>query len=304
MPEPCARGFTLNGDASTPDNPTDSTDWNTSWAWTAGEIVSTTDDVLTRGPALGTGAGILDGDTQKLRPESLLDPSQSPPAPGARGNFLTPADGNMEHLRGEWTLVGMGMQNQEAETWAAACAGDSAAFASIYDLHRDRVFGQALRLIREPHDAEDVTALVFLEAWRRRASVRLVDGSVMPWLLVTTNNVVRNVERGKRRYRAALSRLPKPSLHDEQPDHAESVGERIDQDARDAQVRRAFSSLSKADQDVITLCVIEGLTQAQAAAALGVPDGTVKSRLSRAKKRLADLNSDGFNTMSTVGGGK
>jgi len=210
----------------------------------------------------------------------------------------------MEPSPTERTLEGMGTEKQEADAWAAACAGDSAAFASIFDLHRDRVFGQALRLIREPHDAEDVTALVFLEAWRKRASVRVVDGSVIAWLLVTTNNVVRNLERSKRRYRAALSRLPQPSPRDDQPDPADAVGERIDQEARDTQVRQAFGRLSKADQDVITLCVIEGLTQAQAAKALGVPPGTVKSRLSRAKKRLTDLNGDGLVAMSSVGGGK
>jgi D-alanyl-D-alanine carboxypeptidase len=88
MPEPFARGFTLNGDAATPENPTDSTDWNPSWAWTAGEIISTTDDMLTMGRALGTGARILDDATQKLRLESFLDPSQSPPAPGAGGYGL------------------------------------------------------------------------------------------------------------------------------------------------------------------------------------------------------------------------
>ncbi|MFB2598156.1 serine hydrolase domain-containing protein [Herbiconiux sp. P17] len=88
MPEPFARGFTLNGDAATPTNPTDSTDWNPSWAWTAGEIISTTDDMLTMGRALGTGRGILDDATQKVRLESFLDPSQSPPAPGAGGYGL------------------------------------------------------------------------------------------------------------------------------------------------------------------------------------------------------------------------
>ncbi|MCS5713508.1 sigma-70 family RNA polymerase sigma factor [Herbiconiux sp. CPCC 205716] len=198
----------------------------------------------------------------------------------------------------------MGTEKQEAATWEAACAGDSAAFASIYDLHRDRVFGQALRLMREPHDAEDVTALVFLEAWRRRASVRVVDGSVVAWLLVTTNNVVRNLARSKRRYRAALARLPRPSWRDEQPDHADSVGDRIDGEARDARVRRAFARLSQADQDVIPLCVLEGLTQTQAAAVLGVPDGTVKSRLSRAKARLASLTAENEEALSTAGGGK
>lgn len=197
----------------------------------------------------------------------------------------------------------MGMQLDEAEVWAAARAGDSASFASIFDRHRDRVFGQALRLIRDPHDAEDVTALVFLEAWRKRAAVRVVEGSVIAWLLVTTNNVVRNFERSKRRYRAALSRLPQPSPRDDQPDHAESVGDRIDQEARSARLRESFVRLSKPDQDVITLCVIEGLTQRQAAEALGVPEGTVKSRLSRAKKKLANDSGDLITATGTVGGG-
>ena len=57
------------------------------------------------------------------------------------------------------------------------------------------------------------------------------------------------------------------------------------------QVREAFAKLGKRDQDVITLCVLEELTTAQAAEALGVPEGTVKSRLSRARARLTELAS-------------
>lgn len=177
--------------------------------------------------------------------------------------------------------------HDEAADWLAAKAGDSTAFARVFDRHRDRVFGQALRLIRDPHDAEDVTALVFLEAWRKRASVRMVEGSVIGWLLVTTNYVVHNLTRSTRRYRAVLERLPKPTVRDDHPDHADEVGDRIDQDARDARVRAAFARLSEADQNVMTLCVLEELTMEQAAAVLGVPAGTVKSRLSRAKARLA-----------------
>ena len=84
----------------------------------------------------------------------------------------------------------------EAAAWSAARGGDGPAFASLFDRHRDRVFGHALRLVRERHDAEDVTAVVFLEAWRKRESVRLVDGSIIGWLLVTTNYAARNHTRG------------------------------------------------------------------------------------------------------------
>jgi RNA polymerase sigma-70 factor (ECF subfamily) len=174
----------------------------------------------------------------------------------------------------------------EAAAWSAARGGDGPAFASVFDRHRDRVFGHALRLVRERHDAEDVTAIVFLEAWRKRNAVRLVDGSIIGWLLVTTNYTVRNHTRGLRRYRTALSTLPAPAP---QEDHAPRVDDTLDHAGRDRQVREAFESLSKRDQDVITLCILEELTTAQAAEALGVPEGTVKSRLSRARKRLTEL---------------
>lgn len=176
----------------------------------------------------------------------------------------------------------------EAAAWSAARDGDGPAFASLFDRHRDRVFGHALRLLREPHDAEDVTAVVFLEAWRKRESVRLVDGSIIGWLLVTTNYAVRNHTRSLRRYRTALGKLPAPAPQD---DHAPAVDENLDSAERDRQVRDAFDRLSKRDQDVITLCILEELTAAQAAEALGVPEGTVKSRLSRARKRLTELAS-------------
>lgn len=140
---------------------------------------------------------------------------------------------------------------------------------------------------------------------RRRSAVRVVDGSIIGWLLVTTNYVASNLSRTARRYRAALTQLPPGTPAD---DHADEVGDRLDRDGRDRLVRDAFASLSRADQDVITLCVLEEFTTGQAAAALGVPAGTVKSRLSRAKTRLAArttaaLGADSPTTPQTTIGG-
>jgi RNA polymerase sigma factor (sigma-70 family) len=188
-----------------------------------------------------------------------------------------------------------------ASLWNRARAGEPAAFGAVFDEHRDRVFGQALRLTRSVHDAEDVTALVFLEAWRRRESVRVVDGSIIPWLLVTTNFVARNAVRAARRHRAAMATLPPPEPH---PDFSSDVDRRIDGEGRAAKARAAFARLSKNDQDVITLCVIEEMTVPSAATALGVPAGTVKSRLSRAKQRLAEYLADFTESGSTVGGAR
>lgn len=186
--------------------------------------------------------------------------------------------------------------------WAAARDGDAAAFAELFDLHRDRVFRQALRLVRTQSDAEDITAAVFLELWRRRDAVRVVENSVIAWLLVTTNNVARNVARSRTRHRALIERLPR-GLDPEQ-EAFDAVDARLDSARRDQKVRSALAQLSVDDQNVITLCVIEELGAAEAAAALGVPVGTVKSRLSRAKSRLAQRAQDARAHESTTGGAK
>jgi RNA polymerase sigma factor (sigma-70 family) len=177
-------------------------------------------------------------------------------------------------------------------------ADDADAFGVLFDLHHDRVFRQALRLTAAVHDAEDITAVVFLEAWRRRDAMRVVNGSVVGWLLVTTNNVFRNQLRSTRRYRAALAGLPAP---EHAPDHAGAVDDRIDGDSRRAAVRAALAQLPRRDQDILTLCVLEDFSTAEAAEALGIAAGTVKSRLSRAKAKLSALVQEQDPTIMTGG---
>ncbi|KQP57850.1 RNA polymerase sigma factor [Agreia sp. Leaf283] len=181
------------------------------------------------------------------------------------------------------------MGANEIEEWRVlerVNAGDADAFGLLFDLHHDRVFRHALRLTASVHDAEDITAVVFLESWRRRTSMRVTDGSTIAWLLVTTNYVFRNFARSSRRYRVALEHLPLP---EDTPDHAEATDERLDLDARRVALREALAQLPRRDQDVLTLCLLEELSTAEAAEALGIAPGTVKSRLSRAKVRLSEL---------------
>ncbi|RAX43693.1 sigma-70 family RNA polymerase sigma factor [Arthrobacter sp. AQ5-06] len=86
--------------------------------------------------------------------------------------------------------------------------GQGDAFAMLYDLHRDRVFRHAHRLCGH-HDAEDIMAASFLELWRRRKQVRVVEGPILPWLLVTATNVARNRARAALRYQRLLNSLPR-----------------------------------------------------------------------------------------------
>lgn len=161
--------------------------------------------------------------------------------------------------------------------WGQAVAGDGDAFGVIFDRHRARLYRHSRGLAPTFTDADDVVALTFFEAWRKRDAVRFVDGSMLPWLLRTATFTASNLTRASRRYRAALNRLP---ANEHQPDHAEAVG--------DGEALMALRGQSTIDQQVITLCILEGLTIEETAGVLGVRVGTVKSRLSRAKARLRE----------------
>lgn len=164
----------------------------------------------------------------------------------------------------------------DRDDWSQAQRGVGEGFGRIFDRHRDRVYRHVLRLVPVPADADDAVAIVFLEAWRRRGDARLVDGSLLPWLLVTATRVTQNLNRSARRYRALLAKLP---IEDHVYDHADHLD--------DGPASAALRELPLLDRYVITLCVIEGLTDREAALVLDLPVGTVKSRLSRAKRRLA-----------------
>jgi RNA polymerase sigma factor (sigma-70 family) len=165
----------------------------------------------------------------------------------------------------------------DSPDWALALAGEGEAFGRIFDRHRDRVLRHSRRLVTVAADADDVLAITFLEAWRNRARVRLVDDSVLPWLLVTATNVANNTNRSARRYRTMLSRLPAADP---------AFDAHLEDD--DADAVEALARLSLADRRVVALCILEGYSEREAADIIGVPPGTIKSRLSRAKQRLRD----------------
>ena len=73
--------------------------------------------------------------------------------------------------------------SDDRDLWARACAGDGGAFGVLFDRHHGRVRRHAARLVEDATDVDDVAAAAFLELWRRRRQVRIVDDSVLPWLL-------------------------------------------------------------------------------------------------------------------------
>lgn len=182
------------------------------------------------------------------------------------------------------TVLVVRSNGDEATAWAAVLGNDDDAFVAIFDKHRDRVFRHALRMTANIHDAEDVTAGAFLELWRRRKAVRVVDGSVLPWLLVTATNLARNLTRSLRRYRTLIAALPRAEV----TRSAEDVAlEQIEEFEIAAKVRDALIGLSPSDAALITLTMFEHYSPAQAAVALGINDGAARTRLHRARTRIA-----------------
>jgi len=177
----------------------------------------------------------------------------------------------------------------DAELWLEATSGTEASFGVVYDRYRARIFRKAYSRVFDRTDAEDVVAIVFLEAWRRRRDVRFVDGSLLPWLLVVTTNVSLNTERSGRRYRRLLAKLP-AAEHTVDPSH--EVGERLDSERMSQQITTALQRLGASDRRIVDLCLVDQLPMATVARVLDLPVGTVKSRLSRARTKLqAELGS-------------
>lgn len=178
-------------------------------------------------------------------------------------------------------------ERSDNELWRRAAAGDADAFGVLYERHARAIYNHLFRRCADWSLAEDLTSVVFLEAYRRRAGARIEEDKVLPWLYGVATNVLRNQRRSLRRHAEALRRVPAP-----EPDAgtAAAVADRVDAERRMRSVLAALEGLTRADLDVLALCVWSDLSYEDAAAALSIPVGTVRSRLSRARRRLAQLS--------------
>lgn len=185
----------------------------------------------------------------------------------------------------------------EATWWQRARDGDGEAMGRIFDLHHQRVYANALRDLRDPHAAEDATAVAFLELWTRRSAVRVVNGSVLPWLLVTTTNACRNIARSTRRYRNLIQALPRQATARSAEEEAEltvdfrsqsASGDLVGTDYLDPELAQALRSLPKSTRELMVLTALEGYSVGEAAQATGMTVGAARTRLSRARAQMRE----------------
>ncbi|MBT8163807.1 MULTISPECIES: RNA polymerase sigma factor [Arthrobacter] len=183
------------------------------------------------------------------------------------------------------------MGETDEELWRECIKGDADAFGMLFDRHADAVFRYCLSRCGSWHDAEELVSITFLEAWRQRNRLRPQRDTVLPWLLGVATNANRNQARASRRYADFVARLPHsdPRHGDHEADHAESVASRLDAERAVRELLDTTAGLNDGERDVVILCLMNGIGQDEAAKALGVRTGTVKSRLHRARAKLAKM---------------
>lgn len=177
------------------------------------------------------------------------------------------------------------MNRDDRELLAAHVAGDPEAFAELFQRHADRLWSLALRTLRHPQDAEEVLQEAMLAAFRRADGFR-GDAAVGTWLYrIVLNACLDRLRRMRARPTAfagdeIVAALPSPSEGPEQILLRQELS---------AEVDRALGQLSADQRAALILVDLDGYSIDEAALLLGCAPGTIKSRCSRGRAKLAGL---------------
>lgn len=163
-----------------------------------------------------------------------------------------------------------------------AAQGDTMAWEPLMRAHQEAIFRLAFLLLGDPDDADDIAQETFVRAWNH---LRRFDAArpLRPWLLRIAANLAHNRHRSAGRYLDALLR----TFRAEAP--ASGIEENSVQNIESQQVWQAVRRLNLADQQIIYLRYFLDLPVSETAQIMQVAEGTVKSRLNRALKRLRDV---------------
>ena len=177
--------------------------------------------------------------------------------------------------------------NPDVELIARSIARDPRAFGDLFDRHSTAVFRFAYSLTHDTTEAQELVQETFVTAWKRLADIRLVGDSVLPWLIVTTRHHAQNARRAN----ALRESLPLEEhildagtemLHTERSAHREELD----------WVFSAVRRLDATDQQIVQLCLYEGLSYKDAAKRLGLSPAAVGKRVERTRTRLRGMRDE------------
>ena len=168
---------------------------------------------------------------------------------------------------------------------ARVALGDEYAFAVLYDQMSPRIYGLVRRVLRDPHQSEEVAQEVFLEVWKLSTRFNASRGSGTSWMLTIAHR--RAVDR-VRSAQASADRDLRVAAASTTPayDHvAEEIEDLLDREI----VTRALDSLTDVQREAVQLAYFGGYTHREVAELLGLPIGTVKTRVRDGLIRLRDV---------------
>jgi len=169
--------------------------------------------------------------------------------------------------------------------------GDEDALGQLYDRFGQAVYSLCLRIVRDAGAAEELTQEVFVRLWRSAASFDAARGKLSTWLLRIAHNLALNEVR-RRQSRPVVANdaeweAASAGLADAAGENDPAAAAWMDE--RAAIIHRALAELPEPQRRAIELAFFGGLSQAEVAAALGDPLGTVKSRIRVGMQRLREL---------------
>ena len=179
------------------------------------------------------------------------------------------------------------MEDESDAAVIAASLATPACFGLIFDRHATVLHRYLVRRLG-PDDADGMVADVFRIAFEKRVSYDFDRATARPWLYGIATNLLAKHRRSEARRLHATARLvarQPPPL-----DEAELVSGAVDAADRWQRVAVALTQLPEPERDVLLLHVWEGLPYEDVADAVGIPVGTVRSRLNRARRRLRELS--------------
>jgi RNA polymerase sigma-70 factor (ECF subfamily) len=195
------------------------------------------------------------------------------------------------HILNSESHSSVALPQDDPALWERVRDADPDAFAALFRRHATAVYNYAFRRTASWAQAEDVVQATFTSVWRRALAGRvdpLRCASARPVLLHIAGQECGNVVRSTRRAAALHSRLS--SWRTPPGDElADVVAAALDDEAAMRRLREVLGQVPKDQRDIVELVTWSGCTVAEAAAVLGVPVGTAKSRLSRARTSLRTL---------------
>ena len=165
---------------------------------------------------------------------------------------------------------------------ARVAEADSVALETLYMRHQSRIFGFIARIVRNEGVAEELTNEVFVDVWKHAGGYE-GRSAATTWLLTIAHN----------RAVSALRKRREEPWDDEKaaalPDEADNSEVAVQKADKSRLLRRCIDALAPDHREIVDLVYYHELSIAEASAVLGIPEGTVKTRLFNARKRLSEL---------------